>query len=195
KSRVGRDLADGEAAFREQARGAARRQDLDVTRRESARELHEAALVGDGEQRAPYRQHLRLALTHVDPESQSSQIQRPDTWTCPAAAGRALGKNHAFCPKRRWAGQEPGSSALDHSMGEAELLQLLAQGAAIDAENPCCPALVAVRVIEDHAKEGLLDLAQHQVVKIRRARTVEAREVIAQSALGVAAQRQQRPLR
>src|SRR5487761_296141 len=31
---------------------------------------------------------------------------------CPAAAGGgALGKNHAFCPKQRWAGQEPGSSA------------------------------------------------------------------------------------
>ena len=32
--------------------------------------------------------------------------------TCPAAAGGgALGKNHAFCPEQRWAGQEPGSSA------------------------------------------------------------------------------------
>src|SRR6185437_292903 len=31
---------------------------------------------------------------------------------CPAAAGGgALGKNHAFCPKQRWAGQEPGFSA------------------------------------------------------------------------------------
>src|SRR5690348_15505110 len=41
---------------------------------------------------------------------------------CPAAAGGgALGKNHAFCPKQRWAGQEPGSSA-SYKMGRVTLL-------------------------------------------------------------------------
>ena len=35
------------------------------------------------------------------------------TGTCPAAAGgRVSGKNDAFCPRRRWAGQEPRASAL-----------------------------------------------------------------------------------
>jgi sugar diacid utilization regulator len=48
-------------------------------------------------------------------------------------------------------------------------LQLLAQRAAIDAENARGTALISLRVVEDHAKQGLLDLAQHQLVELRRA--------------------------
>src|SRR3984893_8798314 len=78
--------------------------------------------------------------------------------------------------------------------GEPELLQFLAQGAAVDAENACGAALVALRVIEHDAKQRLLDLAQHQVVEMRRPLTVQAGEVIAQGALGMLAQRQFPPV-
>src|SRR6202043_4220206 len=50
--------------------------------------------------------------------------------------------------------------------GKPELLQFLAQGAAVDAENACGAALVALGVIEHDAKQRLLDLAQHQGVEM-----------------------------
>src|SRR5882762_812129 len=78
--------------------------------------------------------------------------------------------------------------------GEPELLQFLAQGAAVDAENSCGAALVALRVVEHDSKQRLLDLAQHQVVEMGGPLTVQAGEVIAQGALGMIAQRQFPPV-
>src|ERR1700694_6219691 len=50
--------------------------------------------------------------------------------------------------------------------GKPELLQFLAQGAAIDAENACGAALVSLRVIEHAGQQRLLAPAQHQVVEM-----------------------------
>src|SRR6185437_13429554 len=110
-----------------------------------------------------------------------------------ALPARARARPGRSCRKRTVTPAERAKSW--KSMGEAELLELLAQRAAVDAENSRSPALVALGIVEHHAKERLLDLAQHEIVEIRRPRAVEAGEVIAESALRVAAQRQQRPLR
>jgi hypothetical protein len=71
------------------------------------------------------------------------------------------------CAQQGLRSAKPGSGAPHHSMGETELLELLAQRAAIDAQDSGRPALVAVRVIEHHSKERLLDLAQHQLIEVR----------------------------
>src|ERR1700730_12486298 len=103
-------------------------------------------------------------------------------------SARRTGGGMGFIPqtprrgRHRWA---RGSGA-----GKPELLQFLAQGAAVDAENACRTALVALRVIEHDAKQRLLDLAQYQVVEMGRPVTVQTGEVIAQGALGMIAQRQ-----
>src|SRR3984893_12234580 len=91
--------------------------------------------------------------------------------------------------RRRRRRRADGSGA-----GKPELLQFLAQGAAVDAENACGGALVALRVIEHDAKQRLLDLAQHQVVEMGRPLTVQAGGVIAQGALGMIAERQFPPV-
>src|SRR5688572_2611790 len=75
------------------------------------------------------------------------------------------------------------------SAGEAELPQLLAQGPAIDAENGRGPALVAGGVIEHGAEQGFFDLAQHQVVQVRRLVAVQVGKVIGQGALCMVTQR------
>src|SRR5262249_3870910 len=71
--------------------------------------------------------------------------------------------------------------------GQAQLLQLLAQGPAIDSENPGSAALVAFRVVQHHTEQGFLDLAQHEVVQVGRPVTIQAHEVVAQCTLGVIA--------
>src|SRR4029079_12924626 len=72
---------------------------------------------------------------------------------------------------------------------EAELAHLLAQGAAVDAENRGGTALVAGRIIEHGAEQGFFDLAQHHVVQVRRLVAVQVRKIIGEGALGVIAQR------
>src|SRR5580700_3858079 len=78
--------------------------------------------------------------------------------------------------------------------GKSELLQLLAQCAAVDPQDHGGAALVAFRIVEHDAKQRLFHLAQHQVVQVRRAVPVQAGEVIAERALGVIAQRQVAPV-
>src|SRR4051812_15279524 len=74
------------------------------------------------------------------------------------------------------------------SIAETELLQLLAQRAAIDAEDARGAALVTFGIVEHYAEQRLFNLAQHEVVQMRRTVTVQAREVVAERALGVPAQ-------
>src|SRR5581483_7681867 len=76
------------------------------------------------------------------------------------------------------------------SAAEAELPQLFAQRATIDAENDGCPALIALRIVEHHAEQRLFDLTQYEIVQLRRTVAVQACEVVAQRALGMTAQRQ-----
>src|SRR6185295_5081240 len=68
---------------------------------------------------------------------------------------------------------------------EAELAQLLAQRAPVDAEDRGGAALVARRIVEHGAEQGFFNLAQHQVVQVRGLVAVEVREVVGESALGV----------
>src|SRR2546421_5095466 len=105
-------------------------------------------------------------------------------------SARRTGGGMGFIPQRRRRRRRAGGSG----GGKPELLQFLAQGAAVDAENVCGAALVAVRVIEHDAKQRLLDLAQHHFVETGGPVTVQAGEVIAQGALGVVAQRQFPPV-
>src|SRR5437879_7085362 len=105
-------------------------------------------------------------------------------------SARRTGGGMGFIPRRRRGGERAcGSGA-----GKPELLQFLAQRAAVDAENVRGAALVALGVIEHHAKQRLLDLAQHQLVEAGGPVTVQAGEVIAQGALGMIAQRQFPPV-
>src|SRR5882762_2153564 len=104
-------------------------------------------------------------------------------------SARRTGGGMGFISQTRRRRRVYGSGA-----GEPELLQFLAQGAAVDAENACGAALVALRVVEHDSKQRLLDLAQHQVVEMGGPLTVQAGEVIAQGALGMIAQRQFPPV-
>src|SRR5215468_4372194 len=71
---------------------------------------------------------------------------------------------------------------------QAELTQLLAQRPAVDTENAGGAALVALDVIEHRLEQRFLDFAQDHVVELRGAVTVQAREVVVQSLLGMIAQ-------
>src|SRR5262249_35356248 len=82
-------------------------------------------------------------------------------------------------------GRAPASGA-----GKPELLELLAQRAAVDAEDARGAALVALGVVEHYAKQRLLDLAQHQIIEIGGTVPAQAHEVVAQRTLGMPAQRQ-----
>ena len=59
--------------------------------------------------------------------------------------------------------------AASSGAAKSELLELLAQRAAVDAENPRGTALVAFGVVEHRAEQRLFDLAQHQIIEVRRA--------------------------
>src|ERR1700689_62809 len=76
-----------------------------------------------------------------------------------------------------------GARAAPSGAPKSELLQLLAQRAAVDAQDHRCAALVALCVVEHDAKQRLLHLAQHQVIQLRRAVAVETGEVIAERPL------------
>src|SRR5690606_33142243 len=75
------------------------------------------------------------------------------------------------------------------AVGEAELPQLLAQRAPVDAEDFRGPALVALRVFQHGLEQRFLDLAQHHAVELRGPVPVQAREVGMESFLSVTAQR------
>src|SRR5256885_8953680 len=77
--------------------------------------------------------------------------------------------------------------------GQPELLQFLAQRAAVDAENVCGAALVALRVIEHHAEQRLFDLAQHQLVEAGGPGAVQTGEEITTGARGLVARRRVSP--
>src|SRR6188474_3171234 len=74
------------------------------------------------------------------------------------------------------------------SAGDAVVLELLAQSAAVDAEDVRGAALVALGVAEHGAEQRLLDLAHHEVVEMPRPMAVQAREVTVERLLGVRAQ-------
>src|SRR6202047_1332714 len=82
-----------------------------------------------------------------------------------------------------------GSAGLGAS-GQAQLLQLLAQGPAIDSQNTGSAALVSFRIVQYHAEQRLFDLAQHEIVQMRWPVTIQAGEVVAQCSFSVIAQRQ-----
>src|SRR5690606_19105464 len=63
---------------------------------------------------------------------------------------------------------------------ELVALQLLAQSAAIDAENLGRTALIAPRVIQDRLEQRLLDLADDELVQISRLVSVQAFEIALQ---------------
>src|SRR5262245_13762627 len=71
------------------------------------------------------------------------------------------------------------------SAREAELSQLLAKSAPVDAENGRGAALVAGRVVEHGAEQGFFHLAQYEVVQVRRLVAVQVGEVIGKSAFCV----------
>src|SRR5512139_192398 len=75
---------------------------------------------------------------------------------------------------------------------QPEFAQLLAQGAAGDAEDHRRLALVAAGVVEHGAEQGFLDLTQHHVVQPGGPVAVEAGQVVGKRALGVVAQWQVR---
>ena len=75
------------------------------------------------------------------------------------------------------------------SARKAELPQLLAQGTPVDPENRRGPALVAGGIVEHGAEQRLFDLAQHQVVQVRRLVAVQVGKIIGKGAFGVVAQR------
>src|SRR5690606_15747908 len=58
--------------------------------------------------------------------------------------------------------------------------QLLAQGAAVDAEDLRRTALIALRVIQHRLEQRLLDLADDELVQIARFVSVEAFEIALQ---------------
>ena len=74
------------------------------------------------------------------------------------------------------------------SAGEAELAQLLAQRAPVDAEDRGGAALVAGGIVEHGAEQRFFDFAQHEVVQVRRLVAVQVGEIIGESALGVVSQ-------
>src|SRR5690606_1456604 len=63
---------------------------------------------------------------------------------------------------------------------ELVALQLLAQGAAVDAEDLRRTALIALRVIQHRLVQRLLDLADDELVQIARFVSVEAFEIALQ---------------
>src|SRR5512147_1973479 len=65
---------------------------------------------------------------------------------------------------------------------KAELTHLLAQGTPVDAEYGRGAALVAGRVVEHGAEQGLFDLAQHHVVQVRGLVAVQVGKIIRQGA-------------
>src|SRR5262245_59543137 len=77
----------------------------------------------------------------------------------------------------------------EDSARQAELAKLLAQRAPVDAENGRRAALVARGIVEHRPEQGLLDLAQHQVVQVRRLVAVEVGEVVGERAFGVVPER------
>ena len=68
-------------------------------------------------------------------------------------------------------------------------LELLAQRAAINAEDTGCLALVAVRIIHHGLEQRSLDLANDQVVQIARAVAVERGEIGRECVFGVFTER------
>src|SRR6185312_3086484 len=73
---------------------------------------------------------------------------------------------------------------------QAQFLQLLAQGPAVDSQNAGGAALVTFRIVQHDAEQRLFDLAQHEIVQMRWPVTIQTGEVIAQCTLSVIAQRQ-----
>ena len=76
----------------------------------------------------------------------------------------------------------------DCSAGEAELAQLLAQRAPVDAEDRSGAALVAGGIVEHGAEQRFFHFAQHEVVQVRRLVAVQVGEVIGECSLGVVTQ-------
>src|ERR1700761_7638521 len=67
------------------------------------------------------------------------------------------------------------------SLVDAELFQLLAQGAAIDAQNGRSAALIALYVTHHDFEQRLFHLAHDQIVQVRRLVAVERLEIAFQS--------------
>src|SRR6516164_5162864 len=89
--------------------------------------------------------------------------------------------------------RSPGAPGKCSGAAEAELLQLLAQRAAVDAENAGGAALVTFGVVEYHAEQRLFDLAQNEIVQMCRPVAVQAGEILAEGTLGVGGQGQLTP--
>src|SRR5512141_236339 len=124
----------------------------------------------------------RLAVPPVEriatPRSRSARAKssRPSLFETLSSARRT---GVVTISDPRWRRRPAGSSA-----GYPVDLQLLAQGAAIDAEDVRGATLVAGRVVEHRAEQRLLDLAHHQVVQVAWCMAVETREVRVQGLLG-----------
>src|SRR5487761_233091 len=65
------------------------------------------------------------------------------------------------------------------------LTQLLAQRAAVDAQDFRGPRLVAAGEIQECPEQRLLDFSQHELVEIRRVMTIQVGEVASQGLFGV----------
>src|ERR1039457_2162888 len=68
---------------------------------------------------------------------------------------------------------------------DSKLFEFLAQGAAIDTEDRCGAALVAVHVIHDDLEKWLFHFPHHEVVQTGRAVPVERIEIAVQRLFGL----------
>ncbi len=73
-------------------------------------------------------------------------------------------------------------------LADTELFELLAQGAAIDAEYGRRAALIALRVAHDHFEQRLFHFAHHQIVQMRRFVAIERFKIALQCFLGLRTQ-------
>src|SRR5688572_16145992 len=72
---------------------------------------------------------------------------------------------------------------------KAELSELLTQCSPVDPENGSGTALIARGVIEHRLEQGFFDLAQHEVVQVRRLVAVQVGKIIGERAFGMVTQR------
>src|SRR5688572_5572533 len=110
---------------------------------------------------------LETSLTAIPAPASSfavPPVERISTWRSASARAKStspvLSETERSARRTRISTRAPCGSAVR----QAELAQFLAQRAAVDAENVCGAALVAVRVVEHSLEQRFFDFAQDHVV-------------------------------
>ena len=160
EARQAGDLRDRNPGFLEEARGPPGRNELDPEPVQRARELLDSVLVRDADQRSANFGISHQLSSRGRRDGAVSRHRRPSVHGASAAAER----NDAVRPK------------------------LLAERAAIDAEDPGRPALVPGRFLHYRLEQGALHLGDHQVVQPIELISLHAGEEVADPAVDELAQ-------